>query len=467
MSATDAAVPDAAVPDAAVRGPAPATLESRYAAVRAQTERLCAPLEVEDYVVRSFPDASPAKWHLAHTSWFFETFVLGPHAARLGVAYAPLDARYAFLFNSYYVQAGERHCRAQRGVVTRPTVRDVYAYRAHVDAAMRELLARLERGAGDADAADVRALVTLGLNHEQQHQELIATDLKHLFWMNPVRPAYLPPPAAGPAAATAGDAAAWIAVEGGVHEIGHPAPGAAPDPFAFDNEGPRHRVYLAPFRVATRLVTNREYLAFVADGAYRRPTLWLSAGWDVLRAEGWEAPLYWEHDGDGWTTFTLHGLAALDPDEPVCHLSHYEADAYARWAGARLPTEAEWEVAAMRATGGGAPRGRFAASGRFHAGAAGAAPDPGQWFGDVWQWTASPYVAYPGFRPAVGAVGEYNGKFMSDQWVLRGASVATPASHARLTYRNFFPASTRWQFSGLRLAQDDHEAAAEADAVRG
>jgi ergothioneine biosynthesis protein EgtB len=451
-------------PVAAPRGwsAAATSLAARYDAVRAQTEALCAPLEVEDYVVRSMPDASPAKWHLAHTSWFFETFVLGPHAAALGVAYAPLDARYAYLFNSYYVQAGERHCRAQRGIVTRPTVRDVYAYRAHVDAAMRPLLARLD--AEEAEAPEVRTLVTLGLNHEQQHQELIVTDLKHLFWMNPVRPAYLP---GAPEAATEGgdDDTPWLAIEGGVHEIGHPAPGAAPDAFAFDNEGPRHRVYLAPCRVATRLVTNREYLAFVADGGYARPTLWLSAGWDALRAEGWEAPLYWERDGDRWTTFTLHGPAPLRLDEPVCHLSHYEADAFARWSGARLPTEAEWEVAASRATAapGGALAGRFLESRRFHASTATGAPDPAQWYGDVWQWTSSPYVAYPGFRPAVGAVGEYNGKFMSDQWVLRGASVATPASHARLTYRNFFPAGVRWQFAGLRLARDDHDVGREAD----
>jgi ergothioneine biosynthesis protein EgtB len=421
--------------------------------VRRQTASLCAPLEVEDYVVRTMPDASPAKWHLAHTSWFFETFVLRPFAP----AYAPLDDRYAYLFNSYYVQAGERHCRAQRGFVTRPTVAEVYAYRAHVDAAMTALLARAADAPGDdARARELHALVTLGLHHEQQHQELIVTDLKHLFWMNPLRPAYHPAPRTAPAPAAGG--ASWVSVEEGVHEIGHPgAPDGDAAPFSFDNEGPRHRVYLAPFQVATRLVTNRDYLAFVEAGGYRQPTLWLSAGWEAVRSEGWEAPLYWERDGDGWTTFTLHGTQPLAPDEPVCHLSYYEADAYARWAGARLPTEAEWEVASAR-LGTEPSLGSHADSARFHPTPATNAPEPGQWFGELWQWTASPYVAYPGFRPAVGAVGEYNGKFMADQWVLRGSSVATPASHARRTYRNFFPAGTRWQFSGLRLARDGGDA---------
>jgi ergothioneine biosynthesis protein EgtB len=419
------------------------TLAARYAAVRGWTETLCAPLETEDYVVRSMPDASPAKWHLAHTSWFFETFVLGPHAA----GYVPLDGRYAYLFNSYYVQAGERHCRAQRGLVTRPTVAEVYAYRAHVDRAMTALLTA-------EPSADVRALVTLGLHHEQQHQELLVTDLKHLFWTNPLRPTYRDAdPSSG--VGDAADGASFVELDGGVYEIGHAGAG-----FAFDNEGPRHRVYLQPFAIGARLVTNAEYLAFMADGGYARPTLWLSAGWDAATREGWEAPLYWERDGDGrdagWTTFTLHGVRPPAPDAPVCHLSFYEADAFARWAGARLPTEAEWEVAAARLapTSRGAPAGRFAEAPELHPAPAGGAPDAGQWFGDVWQWTASQYLAYPGFRPAADAIGEYNGKFMSDQWVLRGASVATPASHARLTYRNFFPAPTRWQFAGLRLARD-------------
>ena len=393
----------------------------RYRSVRAFTHALCEPLVTEDYVVRTMTDVSPTKWHIAHTSWFFETFILTPHVP----GYQPLDARYAYLFNSYYVQAGERHCRAQRGFVTRPTVADIYEYRAHVDRAMVPLLERLDESDGDAE---LRALVTLGLNHEQQHQELIVTDIKHVFWMNPLRPAYQPdaPPASSRArAAMPPDAPRWRKMSGGVHEIGHAGTG-----FAFDNESPRHRVYLEPFRLATTLVTNREYLEFMNDDGYRRPTLWLSAGWDAVQSNGWSAPLYWEQDGDAWTEFTLHGMAALEPDAPVRHVSYYESDAYARWAGARLPTEAEWEVMAA------------------------SHPALADLFGSVWQWTASPYVGYPGFRPAGGVVGEYNGKFMADQWVMRGSSLATPPGHARLTYRNFFPSPTRWQFSGLRLASD-------------
>jgi len=410
----------------AMRTPGEATsafpgLLERYRAVRAFTHALCEPLVTEDYVVRTMTDVSPTKWHIAHTSWFFETFILTPHVP----GYQPLDARYAYLFNSYYVQAGERHCRAQRGFVTRPTVADIYEYRAHVDRAMAPLLERLDESDGDAE---LRALVTLGLNHEQQHQELIVTDIKHVFWMNPLRPAYQPdaPPASSRArAAMPPDAPRWRKMSGGVHEIGHAGTG-----FAFDNESPRHRVYLEPFRLATTLVTNREYLEFMNDDGYRRPTLWLSAGWDAVQSNGWSAPLYWEQDGDAWTEFTLHGMAALEPDAPVRHVSYYESDAYARWAGARLPTEAEWEVMAA------------------------SHPALADLFGSVWQWTASPYVGYPGFRPAGGAVGEYNGKFMADQWVMRGSSLATPPGHARLTYRNFFPSPTRWQFSGLRLASD-------------
>jgi ergothioneine biosynthesis protein EgtB len=301
-------------------------------------------------------------------------------------------------------------------------VADIYEYRAHVDRAMAPLLERLDDTDGDAD---LRALVTLGLNHEQQHQELIVTDIKHVFWMNPLRPAYQPAAPARARAAMPPDAPRWREMSGGVYEIGHAGNG-----FAFDNESPRHRVYLEPFRLATTLVTNREYLEFINDDGYRRPTLWLSAGWDAVQSNGWSAPLYWEQDGDLWTVFTLRGMAAVDPDEPVRHVSFYESDAYARWAGARLPLEAEWEVMAASQP---------------------ALPDL---FESVWQWTASPYIGYPGFRPAGGAVGEYNGKFMADQWVLRGSSLATPPGHARPTYRNFFPSPTRWQFSGLRLASD-------------
>ncbi len=411
----------------------PAALAARYEAVRAQTESLTAPLQTEDFVVSSMPDVSPTKWHLAHTSWFFETFVLAPHAPE----YLSPNPRYAFLFNSYYVQAGERHCRAQRGLVTRPTVAEVFDYRAHVDDGMRALLARI---AGDAEHPAAK-LVELGLQHEQQHQELLVTDIKHVLWTNPLRPAYLPRPAeASPSAAPL----AWQSVDEGVYRIGHQGAG-----FAFDNESPSHRVFAERFRLASRLVTNGEYLAFMEDGGYSNAALWLSAGLATVQDQRWEAPLYWERSRDGWTEFTLAGERPVDAAEPVCHLSFYEADAYARWAGHRLPTEAEWEIAA----GGRPVEGRFVEGGRFHP-----APAPrdgdglSQLYGDVWQWTSSAYVGYPGFEAAPGAIGEYNGKWMADQWVLRGASCATPRSHARLTYRNFFPSDARWQFTGLRLA---------------
>lgn len=422
--------PDPMTPIAAPAPPTRAlTVSDRYRAVRQRTERLCDPLQVEDYVVSSMPDVSPTKWHLAHTSWFFETFVLADHDP----AYASPNPRYAFLFNSYYVQAGERHCRAQRGLVTRPTVEEVFAYRRHVDEAMARLC---ERIAGDA-MHPAWPVIELGIHHEQQHQELLLTDIKHVFWMNPLRPAYRsrerdrvsPRPVQ------------WRSFEAGVRRIGHDGDG-----FAFDNEQPAHRVFTEAFRIASRLVTNGEYLAFIEDGGYRRPELWLSNGWSTIRDRGWSAPLYWERVDGAWREFTLAGDGALDPALPVCHVSYYEADAFARWAGARLPDEAEWETAAA-----GEPfDGTFADGDRGHPGPAAG----GQWFGDVWQWTRSAYTAYPGFRASAGAIGEYNGKWMSDQWVLRGASCATPRTHARLTYRNFFPSDARWQFTGIRLAGD-------------
>ena len=434
-------IPRAAAEAAAARAPEPAGLAARYEAVRAQTEALCTPLETEDYVVSSMPDVSPTKWHLAHTSWFFETFVLAPHLA----GYEALNPKYAFLFNSYYVQAGERHCRAQRGLVTRPTVAEVYAYRAHVDDAVRRLL----RDVGGDSSHPAVGLIELGLNHEQQHQELLLTDIKHVFWTNPMRPAYRPRVAG---ARVAVQELRWAGFPEGVYRIGRERDAGG---FAFDNEGPAHRVFVDEFRLASRLVTNGEWLAFVDDGGYRRPTLWLSSGWATVQERRWTAPLYWEHGPDGWTEFTLAGQRPLAGDalaEPACHVSYYEADAFARWTGHRLPNEAEWEVAAA-----GAPLdGAFVEAARFHPAPAAAATAGGlaQLYGDAWQWTRSPYVAYPGFAPAAGAVGEYNGKFMCDQWVLRGASCATPRSHARLTYRNFFPSDARWQFTGVRLAAD-------------
>ncbi len=412
--------------------PLPATLLDRFTAIRAATEGLCVPLVTEDYVVASMSDVSPTKWHLAHTSWFFETFLLAPHDP----TYTPLNPRYAFLFNSYYVQAGERHCRAQRGLVTRPTVDEVYAYRAYVNDAVHTLC---ERIAGDVEHP-AWPVLELGLHHEQQHQELLLTDIKHVFWTNPMRPSYRAEPLPQPLDVAQG----WQSIAEGVYRIGHDDDG-----FAFDNEGPRHGVYLANARVANRLVTNAEYAAFIADGGYRKTALWLSAGWAAVQSHQWRAPLYWELVHDEWNEFTVAGMAPIISHAPVTHLSYYEADAFARWAGGRLPTEAEWEVVAANVP----VTGRFVEHGARHP-LADADAGLQQLFGDTWQWTQSPYVGYPGFRTAPGAIGEYNGKWMSDQWVLRGASCATPASHARVTYRNFFPSDARWQFTGIRLAAD-------------
>jgi ergothioneine biosynthesis protein EgtB len=419
----------------AQRAPAAsASQAARFAAVRGQTESLAAPLTPEDCALQSMPDASPVKWHLAHVSWFFETFVLVPHAS----GYRPFDAAFRVLFNSYYNGVGDKHPRPERGLLSRPDLATVQAYRRHVDAAMQRCLEQ-------PLPAKAAALVELGLHHEQQHQELLLTDVKHLFSRNPARPVYHP---RWPLAPVAPRPHAWHGYGGGLVTLGHAGEG-----FAFDNEGPAHRVFVAPFELASAPVTHGEFAAFIADGGYERPELWLAQGWDVATTRGWQAPLYWEREGAQWRTFTLHGMADVDPHTPVCHVSLYEADAYARWAGARLPTEFEWELAARAAP----VAGNFLETGALHplprAGDSPAA-GPGQLFGDVWEWTRSDYAPYPGYRPAAGAVGEYNGKFMSNQYVLRGGSCATPASHVRATYRNFFPADARWQFSGLRLARD-------------
>ncbi|HEY1935928.1 MAG TPA: ergothioneine biosynthesis protein EgtB [Acetobacteraceae bacterium] len=387
-----------------------AEVAARYAAVRAHTERLAAHLSPEDQCVQSMPDASPAKWHRAHTTWFFEQFVLGEYLPD----YTPFDPQFCYLFNSYYETVGARHPRPMRGLLTRPSADQVAAYRAHVDAAMARLIPIMPENPA--------ALVELGLQHEQQHQELLLTDILHAFAQNPLMPAAIPgwrEPAGGAAATTR-----FVGIAGGVVPVGHAGGG-----FCFDNETPRHQVLLRDYALASRLVRNSEWLEFIADGGYRTPTLWMSDGWAKAQAEGWSAPLYWqEHDG-AWWQMGLGGLAPLEPDAPVRHVSWYEADAFARWTGARLPTEAEWEAASDH-------------SALY------------EMTDHLWQWTSSAYSPYPAYRPVAGAVGEYNGKFMVNQMVLRGRSCATPPGHDRPSYRNFFPPGARWQFSGFRLAED-------------
>jgi ergothioneine biosynthesis protein EgtB len=381
-----------------------------YAAVRAETERRAAPLSAEDQVVQSMPDASPVKWHRAHTTWFFEEFLLKTHAP----SYNVFDRRFAYLFNSYYVAAGPRHARPKRGLLTRPSADEVTGYRAHVDAAVAELIDTVSQ----ADLGTMLAIVEIGLNHEQQHQELLWTDILHAFAQNPTAPVYdaewqMPKrtPATG-----------FTDLAEGIHTIGHDGRG-----FSFDNEGPAHRELVGPVRIAKSLVTNLEWLEFMADDGYAMPALWLSDGWAMVEGEGWDAPGHWQRVDGQWHMMTLGGLRPVDLDAPVCHVSYYEADAFARWAGKQLPTEAEWEAAAKSG-------------------------DVADAFGLVWQWTRSAYAPYPGFVAAPGALGEYNGKFMVNQMVLRGSSVATPEGHSRASYRNFFYPPARWQFTGLRLA---------------
>ena len=412
-------------------------LQQEYRRVRGFSETICEPLEVEDYVVQSMPDVSPTRWHLAHTTWFFETFLL----KEFSPGYQPVHPRYEYLFNSYYNAVGEQFPRPRRGLLTRPTVADIFEYRRTVDGRMLELL---DTVTGER-AARALELVELGLHHEQQHQELMLTDLKHVLACNPLYPTYRE--RAPETGAATPPARAWLPFDGGRVAIGH-----ADDSFCFDNERPAHECLLAPYELATRPVSNRQFAEFVADGGYQRPEFWLSLGWDQVSREEWQAPLYWSRQNGAWHEFTLAGLRPLSPEAPVCHVSYFEADAYARWAGARLPTEAEWEHA-----GKAVPMtGNFVDAGVLHPQAADTDVDARlqQMFGDVWDWTSSSYAAYPGYRPPVGAVGEYNGKFMCNQYVLRGGSCATSANHIRASYRNFFPASTRWQFIGFRLARD-------------
>ena len=410
-------------------------LLDQYQNVRETSEVICRPLEVEDYGVQTMDDVSPPKWHLAHTSWFFEAFLLKPSLA----GYHEFHPQFNYLFNSYYEAVGERHPRPKRGLVSRPTVEHVYRFRHHVD----ENIARLIEQADEVEWQGIEPLIRLGLHHEQQHQELLLTDLKHILAQSPLRPAYH---SRDSVTATRVDELDWLTFSGGTADIGFEVPG-----FCFDNELPRHRVHLEPYRLASRLVTNGEFLDFIVAGGYSEPRFWLSDAWAAVNEKGWESPLYWEKHDNQWWQMTLSGFRPVGEGEPVCHVSYYEADAYASWRGKRLPTEAEWETAAADR----AVQGNFYEDGNLHPiSCSGTGPQPEQMFGDVWEWTRSPYSPYPGFKPAAGAVGEYNGKFMCNQFVLRGGSCVSSENHLRATYRNFFPPDARWQFSGIRLADD-------------
>jgi ergothioneine biosynthesis protein EgtB len=402
-----------------------AVAAQRYQSVRSLTEQIAQPLTAEDQTIQSMPDASPTKWHRAHTTWFFETFILGPHVA----GYQSYADRFGYLFNSYYEAVGPRHARPARGMITRPGVAEITDYRNYVDDAVLHLL--------EQSQSNVAKLVELGLHHEQQHQELILTDIKHAFSLNPLQPIYTEAPQRSDRETPP---AHWLSFDGGIYSIGHRG-----SDFAFDNESPAHDELVRGFRIMNRPVSVGEYLNFIADNGYRRPEFWLSDGWATVQAAQWDAPSYWERDGEQWSVYTLHGPQPLAVNEPVCHVSYYEAAAYAAWTGKRLPTEFEWEVAA-RSTGG-APD--WADAVRAHP-----RPLTAGFMQDVWEWTASAYLPYPGFRQPSGAIGEYNGKFMVNQMVLRGRSCATPPGHHRPTYRNFFPPAARWQFSGFRLAED-------------
>ncbi|MET0061632.1 MAG: ergothioneine biosynthesis protein EgtB [Candidatus Thiodiazotropha endolucinida] len=407
-------------------------LMTEFQRVRRFSESLCLPLRADDFQIQSIVQTSPPKWHIAHVSWFFEAFVL-PH---FNPGYRPFHPRFDYIFNSYYYTHGMMHPRPRRGLLSRPTVDEVYRYRAHVDEQMMQLMETIDEKVW----SELAFRVILGLNHEEQHQELLLMDVKHNFWSNPLKPAYR-----DDLQTASGNTRAirWVEQAGGVHRIGH---GGAED-FAYDNETPRHDLLLSDFRLADRLVTNGEYRAFMEDGGYEDPALWLSDGWALLQREAWRHPLYWEQEEGEWLQFTLGGLSPLNPHEPVCHLSYYEADAYARWSGKRLPLEGELEVVLSQQP----LSGNFVDRDQLHPAPAG---EMGQWFGDLWTWSASPYAAYPGFKPLGGSMGEYNGKFMSNQMVLKGGCCATPAGHTRASYRNFFYPDERWAFTGLRLAED-------------
>lgn len=408
-------------------------LTQQFIKVRDASLQITKSLSPEDQMLQSMPDASPTKWHLAHTTWFFETFILLPNSP----GYKAFDERYQFLFNSYYKRLGSHPNRGSRGLMSRPSLEEVRAYRAHVDSA---ILTLLQKHNGDETERGILSLIEVGLNHEQQHQELILTDIKHALWSTPLPLKFRKNHGEKHAKS---DEVRWIEVEGGIHDVGYEGDG-----FSFDNELPRHQALLRPFQIASRAVTNEEFLEFMADNGYGRPELWLSDGWDAVNSHGWKAPLYWEMEGKSWFHFFEREMREVPPAEPVCHISFYEADAYARWQGARLPSEEEWEIAAARS----GSRGTMLEDNVFH-------PQPAkgegmqQAFGDVWEWTASSYSPYPGFKPAAGLLGEYNGKFMCNQMVLRGGSCVTPTSHIRASYRNFFPPHARWQFSGMRLAK--------------
>jgi len=412
---------------------------ANYRRIRGDSERLCAALQTEDYGIQTMPDVSPPKWHLAHVSWFFETFLLKPY---LG-GYREFHPRFGHLFNSYYETVGTFHPRPERGLLSRPTVAEVYRYRAHVDEHMHQLLECLDKGdLAPQDTEDVLLRTVIGLNHEQQHQELLLTDIKHIFAYNPLRPIYKEQPNFPHAVARPLE---WVDYPGGVHAIGHAGEG-----FAYDNETPRHNVYLEDYRLASRPVTNGEFIEFIEAGGYAQAEHWLSEAWKTVRDNAWQAPLYWERIDGRWWYMTLGGMFPVDEHAPACHVSYYEADAYARWAGKRLPSEAEWELAAVDVP----VAGNLRDSGLLHPTSSNRPGAPTQLYGDVWEWTQSPYAPYPGFRPLGGSLGEYNGKFMCSQMVLRGGSCVSPAEHLRATYRNFFYPGDRWQFSGFRLAED-------------